>query len=583
MTRKRSYFLALLSGILFVLSWPPLGFPFILFIAFVPLLMIEHAFSSGQTTGKRATLFGLSYLTFFIWNVITTFWVCNASLSGGIMAIFSNSFIMAAVIWIFHIVKKRLLTANLPVRQAGWALPTVNWLFAIFWLGYEFFHHNWDLTWPWLGLGNAFASVPSCIQWYEYTGTCGGTLWVLAVNLMILGLFKSGRSEGVPSGLADSRWKLAGIVFTIITPIIISVVMYRSYKENPDPINIVIVQPNIDPYSEKFDGMNFEEQLEKMLDLAAQKVDSSTDYLVCPETALTESMWENDMEGTVSIRRLKSFIKPFPKLKIVVGASTSYMYDKNEKLSVTARKFTQQDDYYDSFNTAMQIDSSDVIQVYHKSKLVPGVERMPYPAVFGFLEDLAIDLGGTAGSLGIQEEREVFKAPPRPSPLGREAVPKVLPERQVELGSAASLGGASIAPVICYESIFGEFVNQYVHKGATSIFIITNDGWWGNTLGFEQHLIYGRLRAIETRRSIARSANTGISCFINQRGDILQRTGWWVPDVIKGSINSNSEETFYVRNGDIIWRVSFYVSMLVLIFVFSSSLRDRFGAKQSRS
>ena len=166
---------------------------------------------------------------------------------------------------------------------------------------------------------------------------------------------------------------------------------------------------------------------------------------------------------------------------------------------------------------------------------------MPYPAVFGFLEKLAIDLGGTAGSLGTQEERSVFISP----------------------------NGISVAPVVCYESIFGEYVGEYVRNGANLIFIITNDGWWGNTPGFSQHLIYGRLRAIETRRSIARSGNTGISCFINQRGDISQATEWWKADVIKGSINSNSGETFYVKFGDIIWRGSFYISGIILLFALA--------------
>jgi apolipoprotein N-acyltransferase len=104
---------------------------------------------------------------------------------------------------------------------------------------------------------------------------------------------------------------------------------------------------------------------------------------------------------------------------------------------------------------------------------------------------------------------------------------------------------------------------------------MTNDGWWGDTPGYKQHLIYGRLRAIETRRSIARSANTGISCFINERGDILQPTAWWKACVIKASINDNSEKTFYSQRGDIIGRVCFYVSGIVLLFVIVSSFFKR--------
>ncbi len=470
------------------------------------------------------------------------------------MAILANSFIMSATFWIFHVVKVRLLRAN-------WRLQTANLLFVIFWLSYEFFHHRWDLTWPWLGLGNAFAGNHTWIQWYEYTGTPGGSLWVLGLNLLFFEwLNPVGNNSNGVNGKPKMIYVIAGAIFL---PVMISFAMYYSYKEKENTVNIVVVQPNIDPYSEKFYGMNFEEQLNKMLELPKQKTDSTTDYLVFPETALTEEIWENDLKQTSSVHILKEFLKPFPALKIIIGASTWHLYEEGEKLSVTARKFKQQEGFYDVFNTALQIDNSDSIQVYHKSKLVPGVERMPYPAVFGFLEDLAIDMGGTSGSLGTQEERTVFEDRTQIKDLGFRNKDLKIPNPKSQIPN-------SVAPVICYESIFGEYVGEYVRNRATLIFIITNDGWWGDTPGYKQHLLYGRLRAIETRRSIARSANTGISCFINERGDISQATEWWKPAVIQENINSNSEKTFYVKHGDIIGRVCFYVSGIVLLFAMAS-------------
>ena len=100
------------------------------------------------------------------------------------------------------------------------------------------------------------------------------------------------------------------------------------------------------------------------------------------------------------------------------------------------------------------------------------------------------------------------------------------------------------------------------------IFIITNDGWWGNTAGHKQHLHYASLRAIETRRSIARSANTGISAFINQRGDIEQATEYWEPAVIQGTIRANDQMTFYGRHGDYLARTAAWLS----VFVFLAAL-----------
>ncbi len=96
--------------------------------------------------------------------------------------------------------------------------------------------------------------------------------------------------------------------------------------------------------------------------------------------------------------------------------------------------------------------------------------------------------------------------------------------KQSKPGVLYSQSGIGAGPVICYESIWGEWVAQSVRSGAQFIAIITNDGWWENTSGKDQHLDYAKLRAIETRRWVCRSANTGISAFINQRGDIVQYT-----------------------------------------------------------
>jgi apolipoprotein N-acyltransferase len=171
---------------------------------------------------------------------------------------------------------------------------------------------------------------------------------------------------------------------------------------------------------------------------------------------------------------------------------------------------------------------------------------LPYPQYLGFLSDLAIDLGGAAGSLGTQKERSVFKN---------------------------NINKAKVAPVICYESIYGEFVTDYIKKGANIIFVITNDGWWGDTPGYRQHLSFSKLRAIENRRSIARSANTGISCFINQRGDILQKTQYWEKDVIKGKINLNNKITYYTIHGDFIGRISGFLSLLIITMLIVKTIR----------
>lgn len=500
----------------------------------MPLLLMEHYMTRPDMRWRPGSRFAFSYIGFFFWNLFVTWWVYNASLGGAAMAIIANAFLMAMVFAIYSVSKERL--------GEKWA-PLI---FISYWLGFEFFHLDWDLSWPWLTLGNAFADNTSWIQWYEYTGVFGGSLWVLIVNFMVFRVVK----DHLETRSIKSDWKMiSGIAAVIAAPIIISLLIKPGEISTTKQADIVVVQPNIDPYNTKFTA-DVMWQAEQMLQLAKPLMDGKVDYVVLPETAISDyqdvefgnysyrigGIWEENMNGSMTVEAMRSLAKEFPKTKIVTGASTNMAFPPGTKPSATARRLGKEDFWFDSFNTALQIDSTRNIQVYHKSKLVPGVEKMPFPALFKPLENLAIDMGGTVGSLGVQDEPSVFSG-----------------------------DGKTIAPVICYESIYGEYVSDYVKKGAQLIFIITNDGWWGDTPGYKQHLAYGRLRAIETRRCIARSANTGISCFIDQRGDVHQPLGWWVPGAIRQSLPLNSELTFYTKHGDYIGRCAAVLSLLLVL------------------
>jgi len=537
MKKHKLLLLSVLSGALLCLSWPAIGgFAPLLLIGLVPLLFVEEFIYKS----KNGSIFGYAFLSFLIWNALTTWWIYCVSedFSTKIMvvsvAVLVNSCLMAIIFTFFHFTKRKI-----GEREGYISL-------ILYWLAFEYLHLNWELTWTWLTLGNGFANYTKWIQWYEYTGVFGGSLWILVTNVIFFLILREGLSY--KKSIRENK-KLIGILSSlIIIPILISQLIYDNYKEAYEPVNIVVVQPNIDPYSEKYSGLSYKEQLNKLLQLAASAADSTTGYVIAPETALTENIWENELEQTYSINVLRAFTRQYPSLKFIVGMSSYSMFMPGEELSNTARQFHDGSGYYDAYNTAMQIDNTGQIQIYHKSKLVQGVEFIPYAYILKPLEKLSLDLGGTTGSLGTQDEPSVF----------------------VSHGPEHS--GLKIAPAICYESIYGEYIAEYINKGANLIFVITNDGWWGDTPGYKQHLAYARLRAIETRRSIARSANTGISCFINQRGDILQPTDWWKPAVIKGTLNANSILTFYTKYGDYIGRIASFLTVLLLVYTVVRSL-----------
>jgi apolipoprotein N-acyltransferase len=471
-----------------------------------------------------------------VWNVLTTWWIYNSTNVGSFIALGLNSLFMAVVWQLFHLTKKRFGI------MMGYAS------LVIYWIGFEYLHLNWDISWPWLTLGNVFATHPAYVQWYEFTGVLGGTLWIFATNLFIWIVAKNLFLKELLRLLRRINFFIALIVSAILiaAPAIFSISLYKRHVDKGTPLNVVVVQPNIDPYNEKFSG-NTDEQLAKMLQLASSASDSSTDYIIFPETAIPDGIWEEELQQNKQIRTIEKFMKAFPKSTVIIGASTFRAYHGNEKPSATARKYENADFYFDVYNTALQIDQRDSIQIYHKTRLVPGVEIMPYPKIFGFLEKFAIDLGGTSGSLGMQDERTVFVSPT----------------------------GVKAAPAICYESIYGGFMSGYMRNGAEFIAVITNDGWWGNTPGYRQHMNYARLRDISFRKSTARAANTGVSCFIDQRGDVIQKSGWWKDDVLKQTIYRNDIKTFYAKHGDYLGRIFSVVSLLLLLLLLVKSILKR--------
>jgi len=524
--------LSILSGMLLSLPWYEWMSGLVLLIAFLPLLKVEDFFYRNKYHYRSIEATKCAALTFLTWNLFSTWWIMNASFVGLIMALLINTLLMSLVFWLFHVTKRRL------GMHAGYSS------LVLYWLAFEFFYMNAEISWPWLNLGNGFAYDVLLVQWYEFTGILGGTSWVLLVNVMLFASLKL--YAGYPP--AKKIKGITGLTFLlIIIPLITSLYLYYTHEEKGNAKEIVVVQPNIDPYK-KFKEIPVKVQLNKMLHLADSLVDEDTDYVLFPETAVIDNIWEQDLPIQRSIRELKRFLKSYPNTTLITGIISYIKYDTPVPPTPTARKIKNTGYYFDSFNTAIQLNNKKEIPVYHKSKLVVGIEKMPYPKYLGFLRKLTVRLGGAFRSHGTQEFREVFYT---------------------------ADDSTGVAPVICYESVFGEFVTGYIKNGADLIFILTNDGWWDNTPGHRQHHAFARLRAIETRRSIARSANTGISSFINQRGDVLQQITWWKAGAIKSNIKANSEITFYTRHGDFIGRIAMFFSGLLILYLLVSVFLSR--------
>lgn len=498
--------LCLLSALLLSLAWPHVGgLSFIAFFALVPFLWAED-FIFRKSYRPRRVFFN-AYVFAFVFNLCTTWWIYYASAGGMALAVIVNALFMAIFLWLFHVTKRRL-----GAREG-------NMAFVVYWIAFEFCHYHWELSWPWLNFGNLFANDILFIQWYEYTGITGGTLWILLVNLAIYKWLSTAHYEKIP--LLKQKARIAYLLGLIVIPILISIGIYQNFEEKGKPVDVVVVQPNVDPYN-KFRGQQGVPFLIDFLKTAETKIDENTAFIVGPETALTNLVNEDYLLEDEQVQITLRFMENYPKVRLVTGM---YSVDPQKE---------------ELYNAVIQVDGHAKVQKYHKKWLVLGVEKIPFMDYFPFMKKLAMGMGGASGTLGRQME---------PSVLNSEINPE-----------------AVVAPVICYESIYGEHITEFIQKGATLIFIMTNDGWWDDTPGHKQHFAYARLRAIETRRDIARSANTGISGFINQRGEILQKTEWWTKDVIKQTMQMNTEMTMYVKLGDYIGRSCFYAFLVMMAF-----------------
>ncbi|WP_308004215.1 apolipoprotein N-acyltransferase [uncultured Chryseobacterium sp.] len=526
--------LTLISAMLLSVSWPTYGVPFFIFFALVPLLMMEHGVSKFSDYSRKSwVVFGLSYLCFVIWNVVTTGWLYGSknpdgshSMMAVVFPVLVNSFLYSLVFQCYHWYKN--------AQGTYWGL---GFLIAI-WMSFEKFHLGWELTWPWLNLGNVFSDYPKLIQWYDTLGATGGSFWILLINVLIfytIRIWEAGRKR---KELIKNTSIVAAL---IIIPMIISVVKYNNFDEKPiGNVNVLMLQPDLDPYAEKYtqDSLTIENDL---LSLAERNSKTKIDYYIAPETALPGrgSISETAFEKSVILNNLKGFLAQHPGSVFATGISSHRFFTNENDLPKEAYQI-HTGLWVESFNSAVQVIPNQKVEVYHKGKLVPGVEIFPYMNYLKpLLGDAMINLGGTVASLGTDKERVAFSNP---------------------------FNKGKIAPIICYESIYGEFTGDYVKKGANFLAIMTNDSWWGVTEGHKQLLSYAKLRAIETRREIARAANSGISAHINAKGEIMEDTFYGDKTALFSKINLYDGMTFYTRSGDLLSRFSVFALGFLLFY-----------------
>ncbi len=605
--------LVLLSAALLSLPFllPHCGF--LALVGFVPLLCAERVLT---LSGRRRVWIPI-FTTFLLWNSFTTFWVCNATVGGGITAIVLNSLQMLAVFLIFRL-SRRCFKGSLPYI-----------MLAVTWIAWEKTYFEIDISWPWLTLGNAFAGTPSLVQWYDATGTLGGSLWVWACNLAVFGVMTA-LSEGRLALYRTEKGLLrifpaktgaacaVGLAAVFLVPAAWSLCKwFQKDKPAGETMEVLIAQPNIDPYS-KFEALSQKQQNALLENLIRPALDEYKSHLnVCgelhangcqgndkagnlqdrnggkelegrkggcrgegkyegkdveectggctgsavpgmlvlaPET-FTSDVVTGELDKSPTLNEFRELLSGCPGVNLLLGASTYTRILSKNRPSLTSRPLGA-GRWYESHNSSIILDWSGRTEMRHKNKLVVAVEKLPYPEVFDPIDRW---LGGVMGRCIGDGAADVlhYRA------AGRDGVVTDVP-----LGCA-----------ICYESVYGDYCRGYVLNGAKALTIITNDAWWGDTPGYRQHLRYASLRAIETRRAIARCGNTGISGLIDSKGRIVERSPWWKPATLKVSLPLDDSLTFFVVHGDITGRICRLLFCLLLAKMIVSGVISKAGRR----
>lgn len=510
------------SGLLFSLGWCSKWLGWLLLVYMVPMFYMHHIIMIGRCriSPFRVYVEGLC-LCSLVASLGTVWWIYHAT-AIGLFFVLGYHMVFYGLPWCIYYFL-RTCFGNV-ISYMG---------FVASWISLEQINFDstiWQLSFPWISLGHGLAALTSWIQWYEYTGILGGSLWICLVNILAYHTL-----------FVNKHWYMAAAWMTsFLMPLFLSLYRYGHYSERGHPIEAVVIQPNLDNYTERniysSSYVPVRDQIQRFIRLSLTQVSQTTQLLVWPETALNLYL---DVHQPLSNRRMEvvtNFLKAYPHLQLLTGASTSSL-EQDLKGSFTDDRVDQK------FNSALFINASFQTDIYHKTKLLPFAECIPY-----------ID------ALPTGLKRWILTQVNRIADI----VPDFSPGRHI---NPFRLGQTLVAPIICYESLYSSFVGQFCKKGAQLLAIITNDGWWGNTSIYHQHFQFSRLLAIAHRRSVVRSATTGSSGFIDQRGDIIERIPKLVSQAAKQVVLANDQLTFYTLHGNYLGCLAKWIVVLLAMLV----------------
>jgi apolipoprotein N-acyltransferase len=523
-----------MSGTLLGFAFPPFNFGLFALIGFIPFFIV---FENLNTLGRT---FRYSYIVFFVMNLIACYWVGGFGndvdiflmISGIALSLAHPLFFFIPVLFLY-IVKK------------AYGKNTSLLVFPFLWVSFEYLHSITEFAFPWLLLGNTQTYDFSRIQYISYTGVYGISFWIISINILMYSLYNHLVVEKKRGIDIKSIILVVSLVTLYVLPSIFYKVIVSDYLYSDKTIEISIVQPNINPWDKWKQSREFDQVIEIMGLTSDGLKNKKPDLIVWPETAIPFYIkFPSRQEELESVTRYVDSINT----NLLTGSVDMKIYSSDGHVPPSSKKSRSSDFAYDSYNSVMFFQpQNNIIPIFHKMKLVPFSERIPYLDYYPFLINF-LQWGVGISNWGIGRDTIIFEL-----------------KKNITLNEASTFD-LKFCSMICYESIFPGFVAGFVKKGAEFIVIITNDSWFGNSSGPYQHNQYAILRAIENRRSVVRCANGGVSSFITPLGEMVMKTDFMTKTVITNSVVAEDKLTFYSKHGDIFSNICLYLSILLIVW-----------------
>ena len=532
--RNKQRWLGILSGILLGLSFPPIPFPatLLIFIGLIPYFFVLD---------KKERLIDINrftYLTAFVFNLITIYWVGGWQsetdpflMIGGAALLFFNPVLFLIPSTLFYFAKQ------------FFNKKTAFLLFPFFWVTYEYLYMITDASFPWLTLANGLPYFLTFIQIADIIGALGLTLVIVYINLFLFYTIKEwnsrrkNRNHSVRFLIINSA--AAGIL--IIVPIIYGLITESNFKMPERNIRVGLIQPNLDPW-DKWNAGGLWKEANIYFNLSTQAIEKKAEVIFWPETAFPIYLLDGSHQELLD--SIYNFIDYY-KVYLITGMPDFKVFPNKKSAPPDARYNKVSDYYYTIYNGILFFSPyTRVIGHYAKMKLVPFGERVPFVEVLPFLGSL---IKWQVGISGWNKGRDtvVFTIPPRKN-IHSEIKDTI-----------------KINALVCFESVYPDFVAQFVQRGAQLIAVVTNDSWYGNSSGPYQHKEIAVLRAVENRRAVVRAANGGISTIIDPLGRTVVETKMFTRTFIEGKVPLETKMTFFTRNPFIVPIISCMVSVFI--------------------